>query len=64
MIITKRLAGKRIKIIKGDDYLNLTGVIEYCNTCCRCYQIQFDGIGNSEKYAKYKDKLVFIEIDL
>jgi hypothetical protein len=56
----KPLIGKRIKIIKGKDYFGMTGRIEYCRTCCRCYRIQFDGIGNNVKYADYKNKLDFL----
>lgn len=55
----KRLVGKRIKIVKGEDYLGFTGVIKYCKRCCRAYRIQFDGIANNERYSKYKDKLIF-----
>mgnify|MGYP001585025505 len=52
--------GRKIKIIKGKDYLGMTGKIEYCKRCCRAYRIQFDGIGNNEKYKEYKDKLIFL----
>lgn len=54
----KPLVGKRIKIVKGRDYLGMTGVIEYCGKCCRAYRIQFDGVGNNESYKRYKDKLI------
>ena len=59
-VMRKPLQGKRIKIVKGNDYFGMTGVIEYCDRCCRAYRIQFDGIANSEKYKNYKDKLEFL----
>lgn len=56
----KKLVGKRIKIVKGKDYIDRYGVIEYCGKCCRAYRIQFEGIGNNVKFKDYKDKLIFV----
>lgn len=57
----KKLIGKRIKVIKG-DYKGRTGTIGYCpERVCRCYRIQFDNIGNSEKLSSMKSKIEFIK---
>jgi len=56
-----KLIGKRIKIIKGKDYKGRTGVIEYCDRCCHSLRIQFDNIGNNERYNDFKDKLIFLD---
>lgn len=55
------LVGRKITVVKGKDYLGMTGKIEYCDNCCHSFRIQFDNIGNNELYKNYKDKLIFIE---
>ena len=57
-----KLIGKRIKIVQGDSYLNHKGTIEYCSRCCHTFRIQFDNIGNNERYDYYKEKLIFINL--
>lgn len=50
----KLTIGDRVKIVSGEHYLGMTGVIEFCNKCCRHLRIQFDGIGNNEKLLTYR----------
>jgi len=38
--------GKRVKCLSG-GYKGRVGTIFYCNTCCKKYRIQWDGIGNN-----------------
>ena len=58
---TYRLVGRKIKVVKKGAYFGCTGVIQYCNTCCRAYRIQFDGMGNNEKLKEYRKKIIFID---
>lgn len=57
---THPLVGRRVKCVSGEDYLGLEGTIEHCNTCCRAYRIQWDGIGNSIKLKDIKKHVKFI----
>jgi hypothetical protein len=49
--------GDRVRVTHGSDYVGLSGVIEYCKTCCRARRIQFDGIANNESFKNFKGKL-------
>lgn len=55
----KPLVGKKVKVTRG-AYRGRTGVIEYCSSCCRCYRIQFDDIGNSCRLKRLRKSVVFI----
>ena len=55
-----KLLGRRIKIVKGKDYLGMSGTIFYCGSCCKKHRIQFDGIGNNVLFSNYKNKIQFL----
>ena len=41
--------------VRGGDYKDYIGIVEWCGTCCLGYRLQFIGIGNNERLADFKD---------
>lgn len=44
------------KAFDEDCYEGFKGTIQYCNTCCNTYRIQFDGVGNNERLENFRLK--------
>ena len=51
---SKFKVGDRVQVIYGVEYFGMTGTVEHCNSCCRALRIQFDGVANNERLAKYR----------
>ena len=49
----KPKVGLRVKCISG-CYEGEIGTIEYCNTCCRKYRVEWDNIGNNTSLMDLK----------